>query len=359
MLASDPEGASVGSTKRRTLEDLFRPPLDLLFRGSMDAAREQGIRLNRWLMINVQNVQEFSCQVLNRDVWSNPAVKDIITQHFVFWQVYQDTTEGQRYMQFYNVSEFPYVAILDPRTGEKLRSWTTIDSVTFCDLVTEFLMEHPSPSGATAAETAALNAAATSTASASVSNHSNDQLNQRLIYEESEEQQLKAAIAASLKEAASSSNHVNNKIIGDDECPDSDDLETFDSDTEDSTVAKPQLETKPKTVAEPMATEPCFEDKADTEDSAEDYRKYMGTVGGPSSDIILRFPDGKKEQISFPADSKLKALFLFISGRGYSLMEYDLVTNFPRRNVHEFDSESSLEAVGLFPRETVFIQHKS
>ena len=90
-------------------------------------------------MVNVQNVQEFSCQVLNRDVWSNPAVKEIITEHFVFWQVkgihiffiensldtpvfffkvYHDSSEGQRYMQFYNVIEFPYVAILDPRTGK-------------------------------------------------------------------------------------------------------------------------------------------------------------------------------------------------------------------------------------------------
>ncbi len=31
--------------------------------------------------------------------------------------------------------------------GEKMRQWTTIDPVTFCDLVTEFLHSHPSPSG--------------------------------------------------------------------------------------------------------------------------------------------------------------------------------------------------------------------
>ncbi len=28
-----------------------------------------------------------------------------------------------------------------------MRQWTTIDPVTFCDLVTEFLHSHPSPSG--------------------------------------------------------------------------------------------------------------------------------------------------------------------------------------------------------------------
>jgi len=34
-------------------------------------------------------------------------------------------------------------------TGEKMRCWTAIDPVSFCDLVTEFLHDHPSPSGTT------------------------------------------------------------------------------------------------------------------------------------------------------------------------------------------------------------------
>lgn len=42
---------------------------------------------NKWLMINIQNVQDFACQCLNRDVWSNEAVKNIIRDHFIFWQV--------------------------------------------------------------------------------------------------------------------------------------------------------------------------------------------------------------------------------------------------------------------------------
>jgi len=38
-------------------------------------------------MVNVQNVMEFSCQILNRDVWSNKAIKTVIKEHFIFWQV--------------------------------------------------------------------------------------------------------------------------------------------------------------------------------------------------------------------------------------------------------------------------------
>jgi len=40
-------------------------------------------------MVNVQNVREFVCQVLNRDVWSDPRVKAIVKENFIFWQVNQ------------------------------------------------------------------------------------------------------------------------------------------------------------------------------------------------------------------------------------------------------------------------------
>ena len=50
-------------------------------------ARDVGSSQNRWLLVNIQDVKEFACQMLNRDVWSHQAVKGIIGEHFVFWQV--------------------------------------------------------------------------------------------------------------------------------------------------------------------------------------------------------------------------------------------------------------------------------
>jgi len=32
-------------------------------------------------------------------------------------QVYSDSEEGRKYSQFYNIEGWPYIAILDPRTG--------------------------------------------------------------------------------------------------------------------------------------------------------------------------------------------------------------------------------------------------
>ena len=38
-------------------------------------------------MVDIQNIKEFSSQVLNRDLWRDKTVKDVIRAHFLFLQV--------------------------------------------------------------------------------------------------------------------------------------------------------------------------------------------------------------------------------------------------------------------------------
>ena len=73
--------------KKRTLEELFKPPLDIMFKGDFQSARDAATSTKKYLMVNIQDACEFPCQVLNRDVWSNEAVKTILKEHFIFWQV--------------------------------------------------------------------------------------------------------------------------------------------------------------------------------------------------------------------------------------------------------------------------------
>lgn len=49
--------------------------------------------------------------------------------HFLPLQVYHDSEEGQRYIQFYKLNKFPYISILDPRTGEWKVSHNIIHSL--------------------------------------------------------------------------------------------------------------------------------------------------------------------------------------------------------------------------------------
>ena len=47
-------------------------------------------------------------------------------------------------MTFYKIAEWPYVSIVDPRTGENMVTWSRIDAAAFPTLITEFLSLHPS-----------------------------------------------------------------------------------------------------------------------------------------------------------------------------------------------------------------------
>lgn len=38
-------------------------------------------------MVNIQEAGVFACQVLNRDLWSDQSVKEIVKENFIFLQV--------------------------------------------------------------------------------------------------------------------------------------------------------------------------------------------------------------------------------------------------------------------------------
>lgn len=46
----------------------------------------------KWIMVNIMNSQEFSCQILNRDLWSDKEVQRTIREHFYFLQVFSHMT---------------------------------------------------------------------------------------------------------------------------------------------------------------------------------------------------------------------------------------------------------------------------
>ncbi len=56
-----------------------------------------------------------------------------------------------------------------------------------------------------------------------------------------------------------------------------------------------------------------------------------------------------------------QALFLYLSEKGYSMNDYDLITNFPKRNLKETacSDEITLESAGIHSRDTLYVQHKT
>ncbi|XP_039216022.1 UBX domain-containing protein 7 isoform X2 [Crotalus tigris] len=299
--------------KLTTLADLFRPPIDLMHKGSFETAKECGQMQNKWLMINIQNVQDFACQCLNRDVWSNDAVKNIIREHFIFWQVYHDSEEGQRYIQFYKLGDFPYVSILDPRTGQKLVEWHQLDVTSFLDQVTGFLGEHGQLDG-----------------------HSTSPPQKRTrsesLIDASEDSQLEAAIRASLQETHFDSEQIKQESRSDEEseselfsgseefisvCGSDDDEPESSAKSrksphkdlgcrkEEGRKPQPEPRTEPEMTINHRGLSSLDSGVLEeTGTKPEDLQKEP-SVNGPKAQLMLRYPDGKREQISLPEQAKL------------------------------------------------------
>lgn len=128
-LAAATGGASEASAKSSMLAEMYRPPFELMSRLPWDLAREEGREKEKWLLVNIQDPSIFDCQVLNRDLWKDPGVKDTVREHFIFLQYTKDDPRGAPYLQYYfhgyDVSDnYPHIAIVDPRTGEQVKVWS-------------------------------------------------------------------------------------------------------------------------------------------------------------------------------------------------------------------------------------------
>ena len=122
------------------LAELYNPPSDINFSGSLSDALQAGKLKKHWLLVNIQDSTEFSSQILNRDAWRHETVKEVIKSAFVFWQRDKSTSAGASFVANYQIKECPIVCIIDPRTGRKVKVWT-IDKFKGPFVVTDLLMD--------------------------------------------------------------------------------------------------------------------------------------------------------------------------------------------------------------------------
>uniref|UniRef100_A0A6T6NHI3 UBX domain-containing protein n=1 Tax=Timspurckia oligopyrenoides TaxID=708627 RepID=A0A6T6NHI3_9RHOD len=131
------------------LSGMYRPPNRMQFYGSFEKLLEAGVDRNKWILVNIQAHDEFACHVLNRDIWSNESLQSLIDSSFLFWQRYLISADGEKYKTYYPFTEVPHIALIDPRTGERLISWSsgvtpqtrlTIESL--LSALTDFLDNH-------------------------------------------------------------------------------------------------------------------------------------------------------------------------------------------------------------------------
>ncbi|KAL2170776.1 hypothetical protein VTG60DRAFT_4431 [Thermothelomyces hinnuleus] len=123
--------ASLGgseTSRASRLAELFRPPYDLMSHLSWDDARDEGKDSKKWILVNLQDMSDFNCQALNRDIWKDEAIRSLVKENFIFLQYDKNDYAAEQYITFYlpneahqNPNNYPHVSIIDPRTGEQVK----------------------------------------------------------------------------------------------------------------------------------------------------------------------------------------------------------------------------------------------
>ncbi|XP_037710104.1 UBX domain-containing protein 7 [Drosophila subpulchrella] len=320
------------ATSTSRLGDLFRPPTDILYSGSLTAAREFATKRQRWLLVNVQD-DSFQSQTLNRDVWSDKELKKLIRRQFTFWQVDNDTSEGRRFVAFYHCATLPYLCVIDPRTGEEV--WRSVEPKLENILpdLRKFLKEHrdfiqedaPSTSKRSATyidddEEADPEASCSSTASSK-----GTPKKRAKVLELTEEEQLELAIKNSINEnGGGAAGGGTKKDDNPEEASDNESLEEFD-DEELKGVA------------------------------AASYENHLGEAKSELTALKLRLFNvaGKEEmvQLRWPSDTKLQTLRLYIRQTHKHIPQegYKLICAFPRKSLEAEHNDCSLKELGLHP----------
>ncbi|CAA3000419.1 plant UBX domain-containing 7 [Olea europaea subsp. europaea] len=119
----DQGSSSVTNRVPDNLASLYREPFALMFLGPFEKAKDIARMQNKWLVVNIQSTREFSSHMLNRDTWANEAVAQTIKTNFIFWQVNDNKEEGSKVCTYYKLDSMPVILIIDPITGQKMRSW--------------------------------------------------------------------------------------------------------------------------------------------------------------------------------------------------------------------------------------------
>ncbi|TYG79869.1 hypothetical protein ES288_D02G171900v1 [Gossypium darwinii] len=97
---SDEGASSTVDAPRDNLASLYRPPFHLMFQGPFEKAKAAASVEDKWLLVNLQSTKEFSSHM-----------------------VYDDTSEGRKVCTYYKLDSIPVVLVIDPITGQKMRSW--------------------------------------------------------------------------------------------------------------------------------------------------------------------------------------------------------------------------------------------
>jgi hypothetical protein len=130
------------------LAQIFADP-KYKFVGSLESAKMEGVAKNCWILVNIQNTENFSSHCLNRDVWKDKDLAPVIKSSFVFFQFAQRSETARRIVNLYSLTSIPAVFVIDPNTGRKEHTFVVPDEPDrvsqMSAKILEFLDNYPNP----------------------------------------------------------------------------------------------------------------------------------------------------------------------------------------------------------------------
>jgi len=340
------------------LAKMFAPPTDIALVGRLDDALATCRQVGSFLLVNLQDIREFASQALNRDVWSDERVRALLGRNapLQLWQVDGTSSAGQEFASFYKVTSFPYIALLDPRTGECLEKWTgAVDAGELVRSLTTLLAQQDAaraPSSSSASSTGSTATRGTSAMNAiSLLDDDDDDyadyafdedeevVEEPSIIDASEDAQLAAAIAASLAQSRGTGD-------GDDD-------------------ARAEQKKRPRVSERAMDTgdEPEAAAAPASEAGPPPALQTPEEVSASEVQLQVRFPNGTSLKCGFARDATLATVRRYLATHGSdeigSADQVCLSLSFPRKELpHSDDGLCLSEIPELGKRATLFASHE-
>uniref|UniRef100_A0A7E4VC36 UBX domain-containing protein n=1 Tax=Panagrellus redivivus TaxID=6233 RepID=A0A7E4VC36_PANRE len=322
--------AAEAARKNQTLQAMYRPPVDITFIGPWESARANATASKLWLLANLQGATCFASSCLNRDIWSQEMVREILQKNFFFWQVSDNIPDCKRVAAYYEIKSFPAVFIVDPRTGELVGRITQLkDAVCFLEQLTTFLDKYPDYE-------------AYDNAFAEQFGHKKPEAAARADTPPPKKPKGKKRRAASPIEAAS---------------------EGTPSQKRSRSGANPPVASAAATVDEemPEINELCNNTTRVTTVDPDEWRNLIPPASSttPQIQMMIRLPNNEREKISVPNTTPLRAIFTFIEGRGLNARDHIFVLTYPRREyTFEAHGNHTLASLGFNRQEMIHVDHK-
>jgi len=322
----DEDMGNAGPPAPARLSDMFAPPTHLMHKaGGFQGARSMAKDSKRWLLVNLQRDSEFSCHALNRDVWRDELVENLVREGFIFWQAMDVSGEGRTYSERYQVHDYPHLSIIDPRTGRLLwrkEGWTQEKAMTadsFAEIAMDFCSRNSfdrPPSAPRPPNTA--NGASRPT--------------KRPMHQMSEDEQLQAAMKASMEKGGEGESQDQEMADGGD---DDDEVEVVDA-----ADMKPAAVKEEEEEAEAGSGSNFLEDLKNVQ---------LGDEPVTGARLQLRMPDGKRKVRKFARTDTVKIIYAFLAQtveEAAGGREFTLMAGFPPRDLLA-DLDGTIESCKL------------